>query len=281
MQPLANFVRHLALTAVIGCSLMACKPQADGEMQWARAALERNPAVEVVATDAKARMFTVRIRETGELVTVHPGSLVAGPTVAAATAAPAPATDVAPPVEPAPEEPEVAASAEPVPEEPAAVPDAEPVADEAPPTTGTAYTVERSASGVRVSGPGVSIQTVGPPATETPGAVRTVRGDSAIICEGPRLLQIDGRSLSVTGDAVVARDGCEIHITNSRIDASRIGVSVSNARVHISNSTVSGSLRSLDVAEGGKVFARSSEFNGLVQRSGTAELADQGGNRWN
>lgn len=278
MQSLATSVRYLVITAAIGCSLAACKPEADGEMQWARAALERNQAVEIVATDADARVFTVRVRETGELVTVRLGSLVAGPagTVMAAAAAPPPAE--ASVSQPPFQEPVQEPAAQPTAAEPAEAPAAE---GEAEPAATSGYTVERSASGVRVSGPGVSIQTVGPPAGEAAEAARVVRGDSGIICEGPRLLQVDGRTLSVAGDAIVARDGCEIHITNSRIDASRIGVSVTGASVHISNSTVTGSFRSLDIADGGKVFARSTEFNGLVQRRGSGELADLGGNRWN
>ena len=48
-------------------------------MGWARAALERNGAIAVVAADAGAGTFTVRVKETGELRIVPLDQLVAGP----------------------------------------------------------------------------------------------------------------------------------------------------------------------------------------------------------
>jgi len=282
---LRRMLRPLVTTVVVAASLAACQQRTeattDREMDWARAALERNPAIELVSADAEARRFTVRIKASGELATVPLGTLVAGPVES--FAAPQPPTA-------APEEPPVALAqppaAEAVDEVAETVPAASPEPEE--PAAGTeavapAYTVQRSASGVRVTGPGVSIETVGPPAGAAAAAASPgmMRADSAIICEGARLLQIDGRNLAVAGDAIVARDGCEIHITNSRIDASRSAVTVQNARVHITNSQVKGSFRSLDIDDGGQVYARSSEFTGLVQRRGSAKLEDLGGNVFN
>jgi hypothetical protein len=137
--------------------------------------------------------------------------------------------------------------------------------------------VERSAEGVKITGPGVSIETVGPAPAAEPGIMRA---DSPIICEGPRLLKLDGRTLAVSGDAIVARGGCEIHLTNSRVDASRAAVVVRDARVHITNSEVRGLSRSLDIYDGGEVYARSSEFSGLVQQHGSGRLEDLGDNRF-
>lgn len=278
-------LRPLAAAMVVVATFGACQqrsqPAEDREMDWARAALERNPAIEVVSADDAARRFTVRIRASGELATVALGTIVAGPPESFSRAA-------APEAEPAPAAPEASAAAadagagaagEPAgaaapaapPEEPAEAPAGSAIA--AP-----AYTVERSAGGVRVTGPGVSIETVGPAAAvTTPG---TMRADSPVICEGPRLLRLDGRRLAVSGDAIVARDGCEIHLTNSRVDASRSGIVVRDARVHVSNSDVRGLARSLDIYDGGEVYARSSEFTGLVQRHGSGRLDDLGGNRF-
>ncbi len=274
--------RYLAAVAACAGLLAGCKPQADDEMKWARAALERNPGLEIVAVDDEKRMFTVRLKDRDELVTVRLSSLIAGP-----EASPPASQDATPPAPEMPAAPAAAESAvaEPAATEPSALaaPDDTAAATEAvpeEPAVGTAYVVERSGAGVRVTGPGVSIQTVGPASAEAQAAARVMRGDSAIICEGPRLLRIDGRTLAVSGDAVVARDGCEIHITNSRIDGSRSAITVTGASVHITNSTVVGSFRSLDIMDGGKVFARSSEFAGLVQRQGNGELIDLGGNNW-
>ena len=48
-------------------------------MAWARAALERNPNLEVLAADTAAGVFTVRDRATGEIQTVKAAELAAMP----------------------------------------------------------------------------------------------------------------------------------------------------------------------------------------------------------
>jgi hypothetical protein len=58
--------------ACIGLLLLAaCGREGEDEMSWARAALERNKALEVVAADQQTRTFTVRLTESGELRTVR------------------------------------------------------------------------------------------------------------------------------------------------------------------------------------------------------------------
>ena len=280
-------VHGLPATLLAVLTLAACQqpppPVEEREMDWARAALERNPTIEVVSADAAARRFTVRIKASGELATVSLGTIVAGPPESFRATAPEPKL---PPTAPEKVASAVAAAstgtstpaaaAEPAP------PQAQPI--EAPAGTTMevpAYSVERSADGVRVTGPGVSIETVGSSRVSgTAAPAGTLRADSPIICEGPRLLRLDGRRLAVPGDAIVARDGCEIHLTNSRVDASRTGIVVQNAQVHVSNSEVIGRYHSLDIGDGGQVYARASEFQGLVQRYGSGRLEDLGGNRF-
>ena len=40
-----------------------------------------------------------------------------------------------------------------------------------------------------------------------------------MICEGSRLLHLDNRVITASGTGVIARGGCELYITNSRISA--------------------------------------------------------------
>src|SRR5262245_56580441 len=54
-------------------------PQGISEIAWARMALERNPQLEVVATDTQAGVFTVRDKRTQEVLTVKVGELAAAP----------------------------------------------------------------------------------------------------------------------------------------------------------------------------------------------------------
>jgi hypothetical protein len=102
-----------------------------------------------------------------------------------------------------------------------------------------------------------------------------------IICQGNRFLQIDNRNLAFDGDAVSAEDGCEIHITNSRIAAKGVGVVARNANVHIENSDIEGDGGSVDASQGAQVYSASSTFKGLRRRADNAAFHDLGGNAWN
>src|SRR5580693_3858164 len=64
-------------------ALVACGREAQDEMSWARAALERNDTLEVVAADPQSRTFTVRVKDTGELRMVRADQLIAAPAAAA------------------------------------------------------------------------------------------------------------------------------------------------------------------------------------------------------
>ena len=102
-----------------------------------------------------------------------------------------------------------------------------------------------------------------------------------IVCQGARLLHIDNQNLQFEGDAVSAEDGCEIHITNSRIRATGVGVSARAASVHIDNSLIEGDAASIDASDGAQIYAASSRFRGLSRQLDTAAVHDLGGNVWN
>jgi hypothetical protein len=85
----------IALAAVAVFSITACGKLGLGgssdEMSWARAALERNDRIEVVAIDPATNSFTVRIKETGDLRMVRVDQVVAGPPGAPVSSAGTPA----------------------------------------------------------------------------------------------------------------------------------------------------------------------------------------------
>src|SRR5579863_3143719 len=91
MATLVSRAQSLAPCALL-VLLGACARGGQDEMNWARAALERNGQIEVVASDAQTRTFTVRVKETGEVRIVRVDQLVGD--LAAATAV-APATTAA------------------------------------------------------------------------------------------------------------------------------------------------------------------------------------------
>ncbi|MBS0579969.1 MAG: hypothetical protein JSR36_12010 [Proteobacteria bacterium] len=295
-----NLAACVVLTAAGGCT-----HEGQDSMGWARAALERNAQVEVVATDPQSHSFTVRVKDSGEVRVVRADQLVAGlpgGTLAPATQPAAAAEPAATPMAaaaPAPAE----AETEPAQYGEAARPS--PAAEVHPDAgggkvlkSGPGYSIQAAGAApaapraaenqVIQSGPGYSIRggAASPPvaartrdATVTSAALE--RRHEPIVCQGDRMLHIDNRNLQFDGDAVSAQDGCEIHITNSHITATGVGVQARAANVHIDNSLIEGDGGSLDLSDGAQAYAASSHFRGLSRRMDTASVHDLGGNIWN
>jgi hypothetical protein len=300
--------------APVAESIAADAEPMDWEMQWAQAALQRNPNLEIVAVDRQSREFMVRDLQTDAVTAVQLAEIAAAP-VAFLQAQPD-AADVAADVEPAsaaPTIPEVAPAAvnastvlSPTPSAnspssysidrsngrtkvsgagisvvygdnmPAATLAVTPAVETPKP-----YTIDRSSGLIRASGPGISVESSGRPRTaaaldQTPSQVEI----EPVICEGPRVMQLDSRTIRVEGDALTARGGCELYITNSTIVASGTGVVINDATVHINNSRIEGGLASFDAKEQAKVFLRGSTLNGLSRRNERALIQDQGGNSY-
>jgi hypothetical protein len=299
--------------------LTGCDKLTQGESKWARAALERNPDITIVAADEEANTFTVQVKGSSELRVVRMDEIIGAiPSDGSATAqsterTPAgesapPVASTQPPVDPEPYEASAEAG------EPARPADAPPAARNfSPPVnpgmaSGTA--VIRNASGqviassenenapagdnkVLASGPGYSISAGEPRANrpirlaqaevavKSPANAAVERRYEPMICQGNRLLRIDGRNLEFEGDAVSALDGCEIHITNSHIIARGVGVSARAANVHIKNSIIQGDSGSVSASDGAKIYTQQSTFKGLSRRLDTATFTDLGGTTWN
>lgn len=264
---------RIATTGLLAacCVLGACaERQSSGQVQWAREALARNPAIEVLAVDEANGVFTVRTRANGELHTLKLGELVAGPAVVTAAETRTSSASAAAPLVP----PEGG----PQPEAAVAAPEGQ-----AP------YTVDRSGGRLQITGPGISVESTAPraraaprpPATARPaGGPATTPADDPVVCEGGRFLRIDNRSLVVEGDAVIAREGCELYLTNSRVTATGRGIVAEGARVYVRNSTVEGTAASIDASRGADVYLQSSILRGLARQLGGATVHDLGGNSW-
>jgi hypothetical protein len=284
--------------------LAGCAREGRDQMSWARAALERNGQIEIVAADPQSRTFTVRVKDSGELRMVRADQVVAEPALGAesSTAAVAPAAPPAPPQaltastaadSTSASAAEPAAPAEPPAEESAAARPAARTAGGPLLESGPGYSIEAAsgaaAAAVTQSGPGYSIKAASPGAAPPRARLRDAGFTSAaverrrepIICQGARLLHIDNRNLEFDGDAVSAEDGCEIHITNSHISATGVGVLARGANVHIDNSLIEGDAGSIDASDGAQVYAAFSHFRGLSRRLDTAAFHDLGGNIWN
>ncbi|MBS0364519.1 MAG: hypothetical protein JSR67_01700 [Proteobacteria bacterium] len=284
----------LAAAATITLTLGACGHEGRGEMSWARAALERNPNLEIVASSARDGTFTVRRRDSGALQVIRADQLAAMPQAAAppdaggavARADGGPAAGSPPTVA------TVAPAGTAAAAQSTAAPLPEAGGSEAPDRTGMARVRAVPQTGGRIieSGPGYSIESAAgpsgtssrqhPPATAVTSAAVERRHDP-IVCQGARLLHIDNRNLVFDGDAVSAEDGCEIHITNSHISAAGFGILARAANVHIDNSQIEGDAGSIEATDGAQVYATSSRFRGLSRRLDNSSVHDLGGNVWN
>src|SRR5688572_26405754 len=270
--------RPLVVASTILLVLAGCQESgevgASQEMAWARVALERNPGLELIATDTDEGVFTVRDRRTGQVHAVRLDDIAAAP-IAVLTAT-GPETDAdAPADQVAPEIP-----VEDVLDETAQLTDAEPsVAALDTAAEAQDYTIERAEGRVRVTGPGVSIVSAGSTEPVSAKGEPGQRAVDPIVCDGPRTMRFDGRSIYVDGDAITVSGGCALYITNSRIVASATGVVVRGGVVHIDNSYVEGGTASFDVGSDARIYLRGSTFQGLMRRDAVAMIEDQGGNR--
>src|SRR6478672_8172962 len=89
-------------------ALSACSKfggEGPDQMAWAKDALERNDRIAVVASDTQAKTFTVRVKDSGQLVVLPVDQIIAGPaTVLSASVTPGSKPSEAPaPPPPAPE----------------------------------------------------------------------------------------------------------------------------------------------------------------------------------
>jgi hypothetical protein len=277
---IAMTLASLSLVLIAGCS----KQEQVREIDWAKAALARNPSMEIISTDEAAGVFVVRDTTNGSTYKLKLEDLVAGPP---------PDKTAAQPVAP------------PAPAAPAAEPAAMPGEQAAPQTTETVADARIGTGKPLVEGPGYSI-TKGepvspPPSIEGPGytitreeprepraeqsapnaeAIAGEKRTDPIICQGDRLMRIDGETIDFEGDAVIAEKGCDLYISNARIRAGGVGIIARQARVHIVNSTIGGSRGSYEASDGAEIYVARSTFSGVGRRFDSATMNDLGGNEY-
>jgi hypothetical protein len=153
--------------------------------------------------------------------------------------------------------------------------------------TDVAVPAGRAGGRVIAKGPGYSIVAAPSAARPATAAGETKVTDAPleslhepIVCQGERVLNIDNRDIRFDGNAVTAEDGCELHITNSRISAGGIAIRARNASVHIENSEIEGGKAAVDATDGAQIYAEASTFRGPARRLGEATIHDLGNNDW-
>jgi hypothetical protein len=283
-------LRHAPLVLAFTLALTACtKQESAREIDWAKSALARNPAFEIVATDESAGVFTVRDTRTGETRTLKLNELIAAPLPARDASPPAPVQEAEPEVPDAP----VAAEDPALVENQTTEPRTETVTAVNPGTgsalaTGPGYSITRGAdensdAADTLEGPGYKIESAPKPerAADEVRAANVERRTDPIICQGNRLMRIDGETIEFTGDAIVAERGCDLYISNARIRAGGVGIIArQQARVHIVNSTIGGTRGSYEASDGAEIYVARSTFTGVGRRFGGGSMTDLGGNSY-
>ena len=273
--------------------LSACaKQERVREIDWAKAALARNPAFEIVATDDSAGVFTVRDTVTGSVRTLRLEDLIATPlppkSAARAASQPPPAAPdattaveaEAPPAAPAgPLAAQTTRDAEPVP------------ANDDKPVDAPVYSITRGTDAPLVSresaleGPGYSITrheaAKGSGGANAEAVASNVeKRTDPIVCQGDRLMRIDGETLEFTGDALIVEKGCDLYISNTNIRAGGVGIIARQARVHIVNSSIGGTRGSYEASEGAEIYVARTTLTGVGRRFDSATMNDLGGNEY-
>jgi hypothetical protein len=264
--------------------LGACSRQESvREIDWAKAALARNPDFEIIATDETTGTFTVRNTVTGRFEKLNLQDLIASPRAPKSVAQSAP--------EPA---------AAPAPSEPVELPEAD--AQDSLASNQTTVPVESATGKALAEGPGYSIHRSDaapsqPASLEGPGysitrqepvkrpeseatASNVEKRTDPIVCQGDRLMRIDGETIEFSGDAVIAEKGCDLYISNARIRAGGVGIIARQARVHIVNSTIGGTRGSYEASEGAEIYVARTTFEGIGRRFDSATMNDLGGNAY-
>lgn len=281
--------RHALL--FVAFVLAACSQQESvREIDWAKAALARNPDYEIVATDENTGVFTVRDTATGTVTTLKLRDLMAAPPPPREAARPAPAPEPTPAESPdVPDDSASALAANQTTElvEPLPAGQGTPLAE------GPGYRITRGTGNkpepadATLEGPGYKIErpeagrhtTEATAAAQTPASNVEQRTDP-IICQGDRLMRIDGETIDFTGDAVIAEKGCDLYISNARIRAGGVGIIARQARVHIANSTIIGQRGSYEASQGAEIYVAQSTFTGVGRRFDGGSMTDLGGNSY-
>ena len=255
------------------------------EIDWAKAALARNPAYEIVATDESAgRVHGARHRHRHRSQTLRLEDLIAGAdSLRRLVAQPATAPPSRSPSRSKrrPRAESDARSAQ------AKLPRRCQVGARRPARSlaeGPGYSITRgddaTPAAATLEGPVRITREAARADARTPGVANVERRTDPIVCQGDRLMRIDGETIEFTGDAVIAEKGCDLYISNARIRAGGVGIIARQARVHIVNSTIGGTRGSYEASEGAEIYVARSTFTGIGRRFDSATMNDLGGNAY-
>jgi hypothetical protein len=292
------------LASTIGCSADRTRDP----VEIAQIAVRANPSLELIATDDRQGVLTVRVKRTGQILTVRASDVTAGTAfrdLESSTGAPS-ASSVSG------SSPSMSGS--PVPRSAGAASKTEATSpghrDIVQETPGGVRVVTDSATGrVSITTPTARVVAGGTPVSagtgqslppearearsereprseksEEAGAhideSRLERRTSGVVCVGSQGVQLDGVLLRVDDAAIQVTGPCKISIRNSHI-VGEIAVQMTGSGViTVDNSIIEGRSAAFQLAGDAVVEVRASTVHGAVQSVQNAKVRDQGGNLW-
>jgi len=289
-----TIVKPICITALV-LALGACSKLGMGQdqMAWAREALDRNEHLQVVASDSQAKTFTVRMKDSGQLVVIPIDQVVAGPAGVAET--PAKQVATSPPAEGPAEAPAPQSTAP----EPASAPAGTPATAPAP-AQGTGSSTVASAgeparSGSRQPASEESYgQSASPDEAAAPTEVKGPHAESAANAKaGSVLASGPGYSIKASGpkagpsrpspvtaaqgtlerlhDPIICQGSRLLHIDNRNLEFDGDAITAENGcEIHITNTHISA--KGIGVlARAANVHIKNSEIDGA---SGAVDASD-------
>ena len=292
--------RATAIALCLAAGLSFACSGGTGDVEKAQIAVRANPALELVATDERQAVLTVKVKRSGRVITVTAADVIAGTAFRDLDAEPAGGQLTV--QRNAPGTPRVDATA---PGAPASGSESG-VGASAP---GGQVSIRSGGGGVAVSGAGGQVKLGGgavvaqsnpgrreaaperssaaspsaPPSGDGRGAVidenRLEQRSRPVACTGDNNVTLSNVLLRVDGVAVTGVGSCDIRIRNSHIIGDTAVQVTGSTNVAIENSIIEGRV-ALSLTGSADMSVKSSTIRGSVQRVGPTQLKDLGGNVW-
>lgn len=109
------------------------------------------------------------------------------------------------------------------------------------------------------------------------GAPANARGP--LVCKGSQDIKLKGQTINATKDAVTVKGSCDVTLIDCKVIAGRHAINVrGSGDVRLLRTTVQGGKTALRIEGSGTVYAKKSTIIGRIQKKGSGDFKDEGGN---
>lgn len=109
------------------------------------------------------------------------------------------------------------------------------------------------------------------------GTTALARGP--LVCKGSQDIKLEGQTINATKDAVTVKGACDLKLIDCRVIAGRHAINVrGSGDVRLLRTTVQGGKTAIRIEGAGTVYAKKSTIIGRIQKKGSGDFKDEGGN---